>query len=219
MADSAPIAASGSSPNTDRIVHVKTVVPCPEAPTIAATATHVASCSALEVNGTVAANRVTVEPAFDLLLPPEKLSQPNATGNAALEAYDGSNQLVFRFPFNARGEYRIDVPLAASVEQSIRRLRVINGSAYADRTASLHGDVSAETFPRYDHSVVLAWNALAFPAIRIATIAIDHNEDASYASGTESFQQIRLETTSPRLIIDFSDGVRSTRRIFTVFGR
>ena len=119
-------------------------------------------------------------------------------------------------PFFGRGTFRLDVPLSPAAEQAIHLIRVVAASANAERTATAHGEATAETIATDDRDIVFAWNARAFPAVRIAT---DTEPDTTYASGTGTYEQLTIATAAHRLTVDFSDGVRSTKRTFAVFGR
>jgi len=197
------------------IVHLRAAASCPEGPT-AIIATTVAFCPAVEVSGNIGPSNVTLDPAFDLLTRPAQLSRPEIGGNATLAAYNAEGQLLFSLPFSARGTYRLDVPLGAAAAQSIRRLRVVSGSASAERTAIVHAEPNAETIATDDRNVVFAWNAHVFPAVRIST---DIDPETTYAAGAGTYEQLTLATAARRLSVDFSDGVRSTKRTFVVFGR
>ncbi len=197
------------------INRVRAAGACPEAPTGIFT-TAAPFCPALEVSGSVVPGAVTVDPAFDLVVRSTQLSHPEVGGNATISAFGADGVLLFSMPFAARGAYRLDLPLAPGAAQAIRLLRVASGPLKAERTATIHGEPNAETIATDDRDMVFAWNARAFPAVRIAT---DAEPDITYASGTGTYEQLTIPTTAHRLSVDFSDGVRSTKRTFAVFGR
>ena len=174
-------------------------------------------CPVLEVSGTIDANTTTLDPAFDLNVRPTRLTRPEATGNATLVAYNADGQVLLNFPFTARGEYRLDVPLAPALAQSVRVVRVVTASASAEqRPTARHGEPTAETIAADDRNVLFAWNARAFPSVRITS---DANSTPAYATGVSTYQQFTVSTTSRRITVDFSDGVRSETHTFIVFGR
>ena len=197
------------------IVHVRASSACPDAP-VGVIATAAVLCPALDVSGSVGPTGVTIDPAFDLIVRPAELSRPEVAGNATLSAFNADGQLLFSLPFNARGPFHLDVPLNPAVAQSIRLIRVVSGTVNAQRAATVHGDANAETIATDDRNVVFAWNAHAFPAIRIST---DAESEPTFASGAGTYEQLTLGTAARRLSVDFSDGVRSTKRVFSVFGR
>ncbi len=174
-------------------------------------------CPVLEVSGTIDANTTSLDPAFSLNVHPAFLTRPEATGNATLVAYNADGQVLVNFPFTARGDYRLDVPLSPALAQTVRVVRVVTASASAEqRPSPRHGEPSAETISSDDRSVLFAWNARAFPSVRITS---DANPKPMYATGVSTYQQLTVSTTSRRITVDFSDGVRSETRTFAVFGR
>ena len=178
--------------------------------------TSAGDCPVLEVSGTIDPNTTSLDPAFDLVVHPTHLTRAEATGNATLVAYNADGQVVVSFPFTARGEYRLDVPLAPALAQSVRVVRVVTASASAEQRPTVHHDASAETIAADDRNVLFAWNARAFPSVRITS---DANPKPTYASGVSTYEQLTVPTTSRRITVDFSDGVRSETRTFNVFGR
>ena len=174
-------------------------------------------CPVLEVSGTIDASTATLDPAFDLIVHPSRLTRPEASGNATLVAYSADGQILVSFPFTTRGDFRLDIPFASSLAQSVRLVRVLTASASAEqRPTARHGDASAETIAADDRTVLFAWNARAFPSVRVTS---DAASKPIYASGVSTYEQLTVPTTSRRITVDFSDGVRSETRIFTVFGR
>jgi hypothetical protein len=178
--------------------------------------TKAGSCPVLEVSGAIDADTASLEPAFDVSVRPASLTRAEGTGNATLVAYNADGGVVVTFPFTAFGPYRIDVPLLPALAESIRVVRVVTASASAEERPTVHGDVSAETIAADDGNVIFAWNAQAFPRVRILS---DGDPKPIYVSGTSTYEQVTLRTASRRVTVDFSDGVRSETRTFAVFGR
>lgn len=175
-----------------------------------------AVCPVLEVSGSINATNVTIDPAFDLFVRPAQLSRAETAGTATLLAYNTLGQLLVSFPFSASGVYRLDVPLAPAVAQTIRLIRLVTASASAERVATIHGEPNIETVAIDENNIVLAWNAQDFPALRIVT---EGESRVAYAAGSGTYQQVTLHTAAQHVSIDFSDGVRSVKRTFAVFGR
>lgn len=173
-------------------------------------------CPVIEVSGSIVGTNVTIDPAFDLLARPAAQSRPETDGNATLTAYNVAGQLLVTFPFSASGVYRVDVPLSPAIAESVHVLRVTTASASAERVATTHGEPSVETIAINDSNVVLAWNAQAFPALRITA---EGEAGVAYVAGKGTYQQSSLHSKARRISIDFSDGVRSVKRTFAVFGR
>jgi hypothetical protein len=178
--------------------------------------TKAGTCPVLEVSGTIDAGTASLGPAFDLIVRPAALTRAETTGNATLVAYNADGGVVVTFPFTAFGPYRIDVPLLPALAQSVRVVRVVTASATAEERPTVHGDVNAEAIAPDDGNVIFAWNAQAFPSVRIES---DGDAKPTYASGTSTYEQLTLKTAARRLTVDFSDGVRSETRTFAVFGR
>ncbi len=108
------------------------------------------------------------------------------------------------------------MPLAPATREAIATLRVATSSGVGLRTGTAHGETDAETIATDDGNVVFAWNAQQFPGVRILP---EGSTNATYASGLGTFEQVTVATAARALKVDFSDGVRSVERTFTVFGR
>lgn len=192
------------------------VLLCPDVPGPVLTATAPA-CPAVDVSGKTDAAGVAVEPAFDILVPSASLTRTPRSGNATLSGYDANGALVFTQTFIAEGPFHVDVPLSPTRAQQVRRLRLVTSSGIAERSATAHGEPSAESVVTGDRQILLAWDAHQFPALRVT--AENDQTSTSYLSGTSTFEQVTLGMTARRLLIDFSDGVRSVTRRFNVLGR
>ena len=192
------------------------VIACPDAPA-AVFATNAPACPALEVTGKIDPAGVTLDPAFDFLVPPVALTHGARDGNASLSGYGPSGELLFTQVFAANGPFHIDVPLAPARAQLIRRLRLVTSAGNAERSATAHGEPSAETVVTGDRQVLFAWDARAFPAVRVT--AENDPGVSSYLSGSSTFEQATIGMSARRLIVDFSDGVRSVARRVLVLGR
>ena len=189
---------------------------CPDAPPATFTATGLV-CPALDVTGKVDATGATLDPAFNLLVPSAQLTRSGREPNATLSGYNASGELVFSQKFTVDGPFHVDVPLGPARAQLVHELRLVTASATAQRSATAHGEPSAETVATGDRETLFAWDARAFPAIRV-TAENDPNS-TSYLSGTSTFEQATLGMSARRLIVDFSDGVRSVARRLSVLGR
>ena len=189
---------------------------CPDAPAATFTAS-AAVCPALEVTGKVDATGATLDPAFNLLVPSAELARTVREPNATLSGYTSNGELVFTQSFAADGPFHVDVPLGPARAQLVHRLKLATGSATTERSATAHGEPSAETVATGDREILFAWDARAFPAIRVT--ADNDPTSTSYLNGSSTFEQATLGMSARRLIVDFSDGVRSVARRFAVLGR
>lgn len=188
---------------------------CPEAP--AASYPSLAACSAIEVSGHIAPGAVRLDPAFDVIVASSSLVRV-ATGASlaagTLTGYTADGAVAFSVPVGSE-EFRIDVPLALPTAASIRRIRLTGVDGVAERVATVHAEPSAELVDAGDGAFVFVWNASAFPAAHLTTglgapIAL---------SGTGTFEQVRVENRARFVAVDFSDGTRSLRKTYRVFGR
>lgn len=192
------------------------VLVCPDAPATVLNATAPA-CPAVDVSGKVDATGVTLDPAFDILVPPASLTRTPRLGNATLSGYDVNGALLFTQSFTAEGPFHVDVPLAPARAQLVRHLRLVSAAGNAERSATVHGEPTAETVVTGDREILLAWDARQFPALRVTA---DNDPSAiSYLNGSSTFEQVTLGMSARRLFIDFSDGVRSVARGIKVLGR
>ncbi|MBD5634811.1 MAG: hypothetical protein IAI49_10065 [Candidatus Eremiobacteraeota bacterium] len=179
-------------------------------------ATGAATCPALEISGRFDATGASIDPAFDVSVPSADLARP-AEGGATLAGFAADGRALFALPIAANGAFHVYVSLAPAAQQLLVRLRLTAGSTTAERTASTGAEATAELIAVSEQRVIVAWNASAFPAIRVA----ESPEKAPIASGsgTSTYEQMAVDTRVRRVYVVFSDGVRSTTRGFTIFGR
>jgi hypothetical protein len=173
-------------------------------------------CDALEVTGRIDDASVTLDPAFDTRATETELARP-APGSASLTGYNREGQAVFTFPFTANGAFRLVIPLAPQLSNSIVRLTLTANAATFERTANAGDAPSAEALASDDGHVIFIWNAQQYPGIRISN-ARDGSPILS-TQGTESFDQIGVNTGAAKFIVSFSDGVHSVTRTVKVLGR
>ena len=196
----------------------KPVVPvtaaCPASPE----ATFVAAaraCPALEISGSVDARGVTLDPVYDVSAMPADFTRP-AEG-AVVTGYAADGRRLFAFPVGANGAFHAFVPLALPAQQILARVVLANGDTRSERVAVAHGEPEAEIVALDDGRAIVAWNAHAFPAIRVRE-SPDRAPIAAGA-GTSTFEQMSVDTRVSRIYVEFSDGVRSVSRTYTIFGR
>jgi hypothetical protein len=195
--------------------HARAQAQCPATP-LAAIETSAQNCAALEVSGRIDATGATLDPAFDVHVPAAELTRP-VPGSAALVGYGADGRALFSFPFIAAGAFKIHVALASPLASALTRLVLTANGQSVERTA-VSGDVpSAEAVATDDTTVVLAWNARSFPALRVATAS--QGALVGYATGSGTFEQTSFRTSARRLTVSFSDGIHSFDRTLSVMGR
>jgi hypothetical protein len=189
---------------------------CPAVP-VAAFVTTATSCQALEISGRVDASGAALDPAFDVSVPPAELARI-ADGDAVLAGYAADGRMLFSLPVPARGAFHVYVPLSAPAQQLVDRLTLSTATAFAERTSAPVADIGAEIISLSEQRVIVAWNAHAFPAIRVAERP-DDRTPVGTGAGSSTFEQTTIDTRARRLYITFSNGVRSLTRSFSIFGR
>jgi hypothetical protein len=189
---------------------------CPVVP-VAAFVTTATSCPAIEISGRVDASGATIDPAFDVSVPPAELARI-ADGDAVLAGYAADGRILFSLPVPARGAFHLYVPLGLAAQQLVDRLTLSTASSFAERTSAPIADIGAEIISLNEQRVIVAWNANAFPAIRVAERP-DDRVLAGTGAGSSTFEQTTIVTRARRLYITFSNGVRSLTRSFSIFGR
>jgi hypothetical protein len=189
---------------------------CPVAPA-ATFATRALTCPALEVSGSADANGVAIDPAFDVSIEPAKLARPSDGAAAVLAGFAADGRQLFALPFAANGPFHVYVPLPTQAQQQLERLTLTTEHGAAERKRAPSGAPAAEIISLSDDRVIVAWNADAYPTIRIAEAA--GKAALAVGAGTSTFEQVSVDTRARRLFVTFSDGVQSTTRGFTIFGR
>ena len=188
---------------------------CPSGPVATVTSTS-HTCPALEVSGTVETSAATLDPAFDVLVAPSVLSRLG-TGDALLTGYAADGSAVFSFPIQANGAFHAYVPLAPQLAQSVVRLRLATSAARVEVATTAHREAAGEAIATDDSHLVFAWDAHSFPAVRIA--ADPSGEPFAFGNGKSTFEQLTINSTARRLLVEFSDGVHSQTRVIPVVGR
>lgn len=174
------------------------------------------ACPALEVSGSVDEAGATLDPAFDVAVAPDELAR-DAAGNVELVGYGADGTALLALGFSANGPFHFYVPLSSAAAQSLVRLHLFAGNAGAERSALGPNEPAAEAISLDDSHFVFAWDARAFPSVRIA--ASPGGAPFASGSGDETFEQLTLAGPARRLYVDFSDGVRSQTRAVPVVGR
>jgi hypothetical protein len=189
---------------------------CPATPEVAFVA-GATTCPALEVSGFAGGTGVALDPAFDVSIAPAELARPAQTASAVLAGYAADGRRLFTLPIAADGAFHLYVPLALAAQQSLARIEVSTPGARAERVASAPADAVAEIISLDEGKAIVAWNARAFPSIRVKESA----ERAAIAvgSGSSTYEQMSVDTRARLVFIEFSDGVHSTTRAFAIFGR
>jgi hypothetical protein len=188
---------------------------CPVAP-VATFTTRALTCPALEVTGSVDQNGVAIDPAFDVSAEPAKLARPS-DGMAVLAGFAADGHQLFALPFAATGAFHVYVPLATQAQQQLVRLTLTTDRGTAERTQSPASMPAAEIISLSEDRVIVAWNAAAYPTIRIAEGP--EKPPLTAGAGSSTYEQVSVDTRARRLYVTFSDGVHSTTRGFTIFGR
>jgi hypothetical protein len=189
---------------------------CPPVPTapIAPTAVR---CPALDVSGRIDATGAAIDPAFETSAPVAELVRPAESG-PVLAGYAADGRQLFAVHVAASGPFHLYVPLATAAQDVLARLTLTDDRISAERTASKPvAEAEAEIISTSDERVIVAWNATAFPAIRVANGP--EESPAAFGSGTSTYEQMTVDTRARRVYVTFSNGVRSVTRGFTIFGR
>ena len=175
------------------------------------------TCPALELSGVANATGASLDPAFDVSVPPAELVRPTPTAGGFLAGYAADGRRLFVLPIAANGAFHLYVPLATAAQQSLARLEVTTAGARAERVASAPAEATAEIISLDETKAIVAWNARAFPSIRVKE-SPERNAIA-IGSGSSTYEQMSVDTRARIVYVEFSDGVRSTTRAFTIFGR
>jgi hypothetical protein len=189
---------------------------CPATPD-AAFVSGAITCPALEVSGFADATGASLDPAFDVSIAPAELARPMPTAGALLAGYAADGRRLFALPIAANGAFHLYVPLATAAEQNLARIEVTTAGARAERVASSPAEATAEIISLDEAKAIVAWNARAFPSIRVK----ENSERTPIAvgSGSSTYEQMSVDTRARIVYIEFSDGVHSTTRALTIFGR
>jgi len=175
------------------------------------------TCPALELSGVADATGASLDPAFDVSVPPAELVRPTPIAGGFLAGYAADGRRLFVLPIAANGAFHLYVPLATAAQQSLARLEVTTAGARAERIASAPAEATAEIISLDETKAIVAWNARAFPSIRVKE-SPERNAIA-IGSGSSTYEQMSVDTRARIVYVEFSDGVRSTTRAFTIFGR
>ena len=188
---------------------------CPATPfeTLATTAR---TCAALEVSGRIEGATVELDPAFNVRVAPAQFARPEP-GPAVLTGYAADGRSLFAFGFSASGPFRLDVPLSQQLTDALVRLTLTANGITAERVAVPHDVPTAEAITTDEGHVLFAWDARAFPAIRVSLGPED--PPIAFVQGNETFQQIGIRSGARLFVVSFSDGVRSVVRTVKIFGR
>ncbi len=139
---------------------------CPATPE-AAFVVGATTCPALEVSGFAGASGASLDPAFDVSIPPAEFARPVQTAGAFLAGYAADGRRLFTLPIEANGAFHIYVPLADVAERNLARLEISTASAHAERIANPPADAVAEIISLDEGKAIVAWTARAFPSIRV----------------------------------------------------
>jgi len=189
---------------------------CPGGPEISATATTARSCSALDISGQIDANGAEIEPAFTTTVDPSQLAR-FGQGDALLSGFGADGHTIFVLPVRTDGPFHFFVPLAPQAIAALTRLTLVSAGASAERAAVPHGEPNPEVISVDDGQILIAWNAHAFPSIRISTSP--GAPPIASGDGTSTYEQLTIATPAPRLYLQFSDGIHTFARTVNVFGR
>ena len=102
------------------------------------------TCPALELSGVANATGASLDPAFDVSVPPAELVRPTPTAGGFLAGYAADGRRLFVLPIAANGAFHLYVPLATAAQQSLARLEVTTAGARAERVASAPAEATAE---------------------------------------------------------------------------
>ena len=188
---------------------------CPASPETATYVSSARACPALEVSGSADRTGVALDPAYDVSVNPGAFARPAA--GAVVSGYAADGRLLFALPIAANGAFHVYVPLAPAALQALARITVATSAARAERIATPPIEPSAEIISLDESRAIVAWNAHAFPAIRVRETP--ERPPIAAGSGTSTYEQMSVDTRARRISVDFSDGVRSTTRTYAIFGR
>jgi hypothetical protein len=187
---------------------------CPEGPGVAYRP-GVRRCPALEISGRVGAIP-SLDPVFNVEADTNALLRTER-GTATLVGSTIDGRVLFTMPIDETGPFHVFVPLAPSAARTLARLRLITPVGVVDRLATLHNEPTAEAVSTGETTAILAWNARSFPAVRVATIP--GGPFIAYGTGSGTYEQLDIHTDTNAVIVEFSDGLRSTTRVVRLFGR
>ena len=190
-------------------------VACPATPAAFTQQPAARACPALEISGNIDATGVSLQPAFDVDVAPSELARPERT-DTVLAGYAADGHTIFAQSFTANGPFHLYVPLSRALAQSVQRLRLVSGAASADVTATVHREGSAETLSLDSEHYLIAWNAREFPSLRINA---PNAAPLLLTGSTSTYEQRTIDSPARAVLLEFSDGVRSTSRTIRVFGR
>jgi hypothetical protein len=190
-------------------------VTCPTSPATFGTLPALGTCAALEIAGHIDSGSVALDPAFDVDVAPSALARPGH-GDAVLAGYAADGRTVFAQSFSADGAFHLYVPLSRTLAQSVARLELVASGSTVDVTATAHREPQAETLSLDAGHYLLAWNAREFPSVRVSTATA---APILLSEGKSTYEQRTLDGTARTIVVEFSDGVRSTTRPFRIFGR
>jgi hypothetical protein len=192
-----------------------TIAPCPTAP-MQTFATTLAACPALEISGRIDPTGVVLDPAFDVVVPPAELARASDSG-ALLAGFTSDGRRLFVLPIAASGPFHLYVPLAPFALQAMARITLASPVGATERIATSPAEATAEIISIDDRRVIVAWDAVAFPAIRMAETP--EGRPIAYGTGVATYEQTSVDTRARIVYLTFSNGVRSVARAFTIFGR
>ncbi len=199
--------------------HAKTPIApaaaCPSAPAMAYRASPASRCPALDVSGRIDATP-TLDPVFDVEASPSTFVRIGR-GVAALVGTASDGRVLFEVPIEATGAFHVTIPLAPQAELALAKLRLLTPAGTVERIATTHGEPVAEAIATSDIAGVFAWNARAFPGVRISTAR--GGPFVAVGGGDSTYEQLNVPTESNVLIVEFSDGLHSTTRTVRFFGR
>jgi hypothetical protein len=188
---------------------------CPGGPEITVIAT-ARTCPALDISGQIDANGAEIEPAFTTSVDPSELAR-FGQGDAVLSGFGADGHTIFVLPVQTNGPFHFFIPLAPQAIAALTRLTLVSSSASAERVAAPHGDPNPEVVSVDDGQLLIAWDAHAFPAIRISTAP--GAPPIASEDGTSTFEQVTVASPARRLYLEFSDGIHTFARTVNVFGR
>jgi hypothetical protein len=189
--------------------------PCPSGLEITLSAT-ARACPALEVSGKIDSGGAEIQPAFTAMVDPSDLAH-FGRGDAILTGLSADGRAIFVLPVQSGEAFHYFIPLAPQAAAALARLTLVSGSVSAERAVVPHGEPNAEVVSVDDGQLLIAWDAHAFPSIRISTSP--GGPPIAFGTGTSTFEQLTVATPARRIYIEYSDGVHSFKRAYNVFGR
>jgi len=177
------------------------------------------TCSALEVAGRVAAGSLALDPSFQVRVKPEMLAHPVNPGAPAamLQGFGEDGSLLFAFALEPSASFHLYLPVDVRTLSQLAALRLGFGATAIERTRAAGAVPEAEVIDADASHILVAWDGTRFPAVRILDAA--SGRVLGYGIGAGTYTQLTLETSAPRVTVEFSDGVRSAARTYPVFGR